>query len=250
MKTTTTLFLLLTMIVSGCDLFAPNTSVTVELPELPVVWSHLAPELRFELEYSTDTGETEHRSLAPGTRNVEIIVRKLRNRPVLCYPVFKGSRLNPAGGVWPYDLAPGNDDMLRLSWEHGFVATVLFSLESRGIDTIGVNGERLLDEIDEKADGNPWNLDPSRIMNDLAGETFTVYSIKARPSTNIILEQAAGEWFGTNPFTTIYRSEPNGTLSIDDLPLGYHRFFALTGGESIELETSENETIWIRRSIE
>jgi hypothetical protein len=216
------------LLAAGCSWFSASLEVRVRLPEPPEHWQRAFPELRFELA-CPEAYPAQACAIPGGFATLRLPKRV--NWPVLAYPWARGTRLPPAGGLFPLDLS-ADGDTLELSWEHGPAAEVLQALAREGFDIARVNARRLLDEMLVRSGGDPGSLDLGSVAGRLASGHFRVTDLRPLPAREIALEVPSGTWFLESPFRSAQSLAAGQALLLPAVPLGPHRLFAveLPGG--------------------
>jgi hypothetical protein len=191
---------------SGCSWFCGSIELTLLPPEPPPHWVRAFPELAFELR-SPDSfgapwvppcggepGDLGHPGVLGELGDLGALgdlaalrLPKKGNWPVLAYPLARGTRLMPAGALYPQDLT--SDGLgLQLSWEHGPAAEVLLALANEGFDVSRVNAERLIAEMTDRSNADPWSLDLAFLGQRLFTGEFRLTDIRLLPSRALTLE--------------------------------------------------------------
>lgn len=221
------LSLLLLLPLAGCSWFSAATSLRVLLPEPPELWRRSFPEIQFELVIPVPGAGVSLTLDPPG----DIQIPKNSNWPVLAYPRVLESRvrLPPAGAVYPLDLIADEPSgpSLALSWEHGPLAEILQALIRERIDVSGLNTHRLAGDMSYHSGADPWRLDLEHLATRLASGSFRATDIRALPCRVVVLELDPGEWFLESPFTAPIEFPEGGSLHLPEIPVGFHRLFAV-----------------------
>jgi hypothetical protein len=244
---------------SGCSWFCGSIELTLLPPEPPPHWVRAFPELAFELR-SPDSfgapwvppcggepGDLGHPGVLGELGDLGALgdlaalrLPKKGNWPVLAYPLARGTRLMPAGALYPQDLT--SDGLgLQLSWEHGPAAEVLLALANEGFDVSRVNAERLIAEMTDRSNADPWSLDLAFLGQRLFTGEFRVTDIRLLPSRALTLEVPAGEWFLESPFQPARHVGPGEGFSLPAVTLGSHRLFPVDAAGGLDLFVTETE---------
>ncbi len=237
----------------ACSLYQPTVSLTVQLPPVPQHWLEAFPQLEYRLIHpAPESGSFEERRVH-GRTPVLIRLPKLIYLPVLAYPIpdythlpGQSIELPPAGGVYPLDCDV-TTETISLSWQEGTSAEILCRLWSRGVDCSAVNVPRLIREMREHCQGDPWSLDSDRICARLAAETFRLTDIRPAPCRDLRLEPGTGSWFLESPFCSPVFAQANGSLFLEAVPLGAHFLFEYPAGGLFFLYVEEETTLIIRQ---
>jgi hypothetical protein len=173
-----------------------------------------------------------------------LLVRKGLFIPILMQPTADNVDLPPAGALYPLDSSGGH--RVQLNWEEGPLCRLLLKLISEGIDIETINIERLVEEIGERALGDPWKLDWEAIGSALLSGSFRSSRIRRRPERTVVLDAREGLWFTESPFSPLYKSRPGAGLELS-LPLGFHRIFHASSKLYLEIQVGENDTAVVQR---
>lgn len=225
---------LLPVLLFGCSLFS-STDVVVSLPELPSQWNPVTTDLGLIVVYPEESEPidrfTEHQ-FDGWKRTVTLRLPKRNNTPVLVYPVLRGVRLKPAGGILPYDVVDRN--ILLLSWEQGFIAELYRELYNTTDSIHVINTGRLTEEI-ARAAFDPWSLDRERIAEGLRYAQFSSHLISTKETLDITLNARPGQWICDNPFAQPVDVGGDSVFSLEGAYGGLHRFFKADDEGRIDL---------------
>jgi hypothetical protein len=232
----------------ACNFYSPQVSLEVHLPDAPEHWHTAFPELDFRILYpASESGVFEER-LTNRRERVVLWLPKTLYLPVLAYPNLPGQQteLPPAGGIYPLncDIHTG---FITLSWQQGATAEVLYRLWRQGINCSNINVPRLIGEISARCQGDPWTLDLDRICTRLATQSFSVTDIRPAPSRDLLLMPGPGNWFLESPFHLPVSVQAEGSLFLQDVPLGEHFLFAASPAFRFFLYVDEETTLMIPR---
>lgn len=235
----------LALSLGSCSLYQSSVSLAVSLPALPQHWQETFPGLVFLLDHP---GADVELPVAAGSQQVELRPPKRTCLPVVAQPCLPGSglRLPCAGGVYPLDVGPG--ETLPLSWRSGPAAQLLLELDGQGLDLEHLNVPRLCAEMDLRGGEDPWNLDLVRIAAGLASGQMRVTEIRLQPLAELRLPAGPGRWFLESPLRLPCPADADGIVSLPGVAPGFHRLFALAGGERLDLFVSDREVLWVRRA--
>jgi len=227
---------------SGCDLFSPSIQLKLSLPPIPAHWQKAFDNLKFQLIFNGPDGKEQCIIIPAGSSLIEVCISKRQNSSFLAYPLMGEDeiRLPPAGALYPLNM--GERNTMTLSWEQGVASLIIFRLISRGIDLSTFNTQRLSEEIIERGNPDPWNLDIDYIIEKIALGAFRVTYIKAAPARNIELPVDSGSWFMESPFACLIEIEDGETLILEAVPFGFHLLFSLSTGEYYSLFLDDEET--------
>ena len=214
----------------------------MSLPPIPAHWQRAFDNLKFQLIFSGPNGEKQESIIPAGSGLIDVCISKRQNSSFLAYPLIGDDeiRLPPAGALYPLNMGEGNT--LALSWEQGVASLIIFRLSTGGIDLSTFNTQRLSEEIMERGNPDPWNLDIDYIIEKIALGTFRVTYIKAAPARNIELPVDPGSWFMESPFACLIEIEEDETLILEAVPFGSHLLFSLSTGEYYSLFLDDEET--------
>lgn len=232
----------------GCSLYGHSLPLTVQLPSAPHHWQTAFPKLRYRIVYPAPDGDGfEELFVEQGTQPA-IELPKILYLPVLAYPAISTESLElaPAGGIYPTDCT-NNNSSLTLSWESGAAAEVLYRLWIRGVDGSSINVPRLLTEMAERCQGDPWSLDLSLICSQLASRDFRVTDIHPAPGRDLILESGPGWWFLESPFRLPVPAATDGSLLLEAVPLGAHFLFESATASCFFLYVEEDTVLLSRQ---
>ena len=247
----------------GCQGIGNENSFAVTLPSLPSGWRSSLGVDTFQLRYFDGQGRLIDRAVSWDASTIDIEPGKGAVVPILAEPCVSGSafdpappksgatsgfsravtaepdlRLRPAGAVAPFDTSEAGTT--ELTWRRGFACAILLELAQNGISIDGYNCERLLREIDEKAPGDPFDLDRTGIIASMLSGSFRVTDIKFLDRQEIELMPGRGSWFTESPFSSLYETEENEALSLS-LTLGLHHVFDLSGKARFDIQVDEQE---------
>lgn len=229
------------MFATGCEMDPGQHRVEVLLPPMPETWDDRDWADGFRLVYRNGDGDMVERVYPAGAGGVSILLPRKTNQPVLVYPA---GALVPAGGVFPWDL--NDDEVLMLSWNHGWTALLLFRLSSAGEVCRAVNVRRLLQEVQVESDGDPWKLDMEYALRSLSYGRFSVYDLAPLRLYEPVIPALPGTWFSENPFHEPLRAGEEGFLPTGTVTEGFHRYRS-TGGGKIDVWLYEEGWTWLNR---
>ncbi|MBN1696915.1 MAG: hypothetical protein JW881_05330 [Spirochaetales bacterium] len=232
------------LLLIGCDLFSSSCVLTCRMEDPPRQWKDTFRSLVCEIRYFDTDGK--HKSIVTDNTDWEIAipVRKLRNSPILAFPMADGIPLPPAGALYPHDIDNPVSLSVVLTWEKGFISSLLMECMALGEDMSALNVIRLQKELEEISGGDFWNLDYSGLAQSLTAKQFSIRSIKRLPCREIALDPGEGDWFTESPFSPLYRVE-QGRLLTEQFPYGYHRLFRLSSGVAYTFYVDQKETLII-----
>lgn len=258
MKRTTSLTVLsCSLLLTHCQ-FTTEVELLVRHPELPKQWAFAEQELQWEIEYIDLLGEVFVEEADNGLEHTVVRVPKRNNVPVLAYPLYKGTRMKPAGVLFPNDAeGSGVTDSTAVvspTWEEGAVAALFRQLWITSTVPAGINSERLWQEASQKAEeeaqGNPWALDWTGMAEGFRFGSFTSHLIDIAASYELELEAAPGTWISADPFFPAVSVTNGGPLSLSGLYPGLHRFFHEDTGKRIDLYITKKGWYCINLSLE
>ncbi len=205
------------------SLFAPPPmELSIRFPSLPGAWALLNRESAIEWVVVGSEG-----AAADGLGSVTVPASRIVPVAAVPYVTFGGERcgLRPAGAVYPYHLTAGGE--LVLSWREGFAASVLLELASRSFPLDGLNVRRFLDDTAAKC-ADPWELDRETLLEAVLSGTANGRAVRRMPGFPVSIQFPDGVWLPDSVFGEIAVSV-NGTLSLERLSAGTHRFFRIDG---------------------
>jgi len=229
------------MTVSGCDMTGAYRTIDCLLPDMPDAWCDREWSEGCRLAWRGCEGsvrETLHRG---ETGLVPVMVPRGGNLPVVVYPE-EGTL--PAGGIIPWDL--DEDGRLKLTWEHGWVALLLFRLSSAGPVSDALNVRRLLDEVLLESGGDPWILDMDYALRSLTYGRFNMYSLAHLPVYEPAIPAEPGEWYSDDPFLDPVPVGDDGLLAPGLPGEGLHRFRSQKGG-CVDIHITDKGWAWVNR---
>jgi len=235
------LFILFLFFCTGCDFYSEYNSIHVLMPEIPGHWYRRFGEIYFTLYYPDINGEMITSVLAPGENECTINLSKIMNCPIIVQPYGAGFTLKPAGAVYPWHMDM-QERVLHVTWEHGFTARLLKECYEIGFDISRFNAQRLMSEINDKSEGDPWKLDFHYITEKIAGGNFRVTDIKPLPVKDFRLAAGKGSWFFLSPFSTVFTIEDGELFCFENIPSGNHRLLRLDSEQWYDIFLSEQET--------
>lgn len=206
----------------SCGFFSFKETVTVCFPDLP---EHVAVDTIVVSTYSPDGGDNVTVEIDAATASVDLVLPKLAVVPVVAEYRWNGLRhcIRPGGSVYPWYL--GDDGVLEVRWDLGFITAVLLSV---GPDrSQAVNVEKLFDKSMEKSDGNPWLLDPRELRGAIERGSLASSSLTLLPTYSGALPLGTGNWITDNPLVGIQYHSVDGCVQIESIVRGIHRFFDL-----------------------
>lgn len=240
----------LLLALAGCDLAGGCLELTLELPELPRVWSAAFGAPGYRLGWRDPSGEPRvltGETWAAAEAAATVTVAAGAYTPVLAWLEGPGVPvgLRPAGAIVPVDVDPERMTV-RLTFEQGAAAWVLERLlgpaAAIGADSLDV--ERLARDIRETGQGDPWRVDlDGLIASVIAGDPDV-----RRRDTVPVCSPGAAALIWDNPFTEPLA--PGGPPV--DTPTGFHRLYGCndggvwTGATQV-LWVDPRETIWVSR---
>ncbi len=230
---------------ASCAYFSAETSVNIALPEIPAKMKARLGEPYYVIEYPDDRCGIRKAYAGAGAGSVSVTVPKTGIVPVLCTPCTERVSLFPGGCVISPETADTEQGGYAFSWELGFAADVLLSLVERGFDISAINARKLVDEIDSRAQGDPWALDRAKLMNGLVSGDFTVYCIDPLDVKTVVLSTLSGRWLPVNPLKQAVSANDDGTLQLENLTIGFHRFLNANNSGILDVSVKENETLWL-----
>ncbi len=225
--------------VSGCDMTGAYRTLDCLLPDMPDAWCDRDWSQGYRLVWRGPDGSVRETLNRGETGIVSVVVHRYGNLPVVVYP--EGGVL-PAGGIIPWDL--DGEGRLNLTWEHGWVALLLFRLSSVGPVSDALNVRRLLDEVLLESGGDPWILDMDYALRSLTYGRFNMYSLAYLPVYEPAIPAEPGEWHSDDPFLDPVRVGDDGLL-VPVLPgAGLHRFRSREGG-CIDIHVTDKGWTWV-----
>lgn len=193
----------------------------------------------FRLEYPGAGGESLCISgLAPGSE-IELVIEKTINLPMVAYPEGKGMLL-PAGGIWPWGDDSG--DLVCLSWEEGFAAELFLDLWRLQISIDRINYPRLKRELWERSGGDPFLVNREPVLEALALGVMRADKIKQLPRRDLSVPAAPGLWCSPDPlspFRYVYSAEGEAVFP---LLRGFTSYYHAETGQRIDFY--ENGAGW------
>ncbi|MBN1686535.1 MAG: hypothetical protein JW852_07755 [Spirochaetales bacterium] len=224
-------------LLSSCAFFE-YIDITVELPAFPPSWYAGVPSSGYVVRYLEATGSVGTVEVKAGVKLVRLRIPRLPVVPVAASPVAgtPPAALKPCGGVFPGQV--DSEEVLRLSWEDGFLAEVLLGCAVSGDAMQAVNLHKLAAELSEKSGGNPWFLNGDTIMRAIAGGTLSYGSLRMLPVHDVTIEAAPGRWVGGNPLAAAPVDCPAGKLILAGLTDGLHSYFLIGGGARIDISVA------------
>ena len=230
----------------ACSLFGSLADVTVRLPPVPAGLDGVYSG--FSLVYPDETGRFVTEAGIPAGTEVSLSLEKGRPVPVIAVPEGPGF-LPAAGGVWPAEAAPksaegtpagaawdagwGAADALSLSWENGAAAEILRRLCSADFPVEAVNVERLLVEIVERSEGDPWRIDVGAVCEAFWYDSMRADKIKPSAAHTLALPAQPGTWIAGNPLAPVRALEAvDGflTITVGEGCASFYRAAADAGG--------------------
>ena len=223
------------MLLASCELLPTTTVVVLALPPTPEPWESAWGEATFRLSWrSAGSRGGIDAPVAPGQA---VRVEIPRTAPVVfrADPVWSraagqpspalapGERLAWAGAVWPAGLEGRR--RLRLRFESGSAAAVLWRLMDAGVDLRSFSVERLLAEIAERLPGDPWSLDVERVTAAIAAGSMRASYVRPPPRYAVDLAVPPGRWLACSPF----RPAVSGGGVWGELPRGITPFYSADG---------------------
>ena len=234
------------VVLTGCTLFSNTGFFLLCLPETPPLWLETFGPLPYLLQYpDPESCQVVQVQIEADIYQIEIRLPKQTNLSILATPQIDSVDLPPAGGVFPHHLDPASPRRILLSWEQGPVASLLLDLTWQGFDPSGFNGARLIEEITEIADGDPWRIDTIYLAEKLAGARgvpggFRVSYIRQRPARTVEIIPGEGSWFLNSPFAESTHVEEGESLLLPSLCLGYHQLVDMVSGKIYSLYLEED----------
>ncbi|MBN1836345.1 MAG: hypothetical protein JW820_10880, partial [Spirochaetales bacterium] len=235
---------------SGCRMYETEIPVELELPELPEHWRQCfgAPAWSVVVPATGASFEIPSHSTAPPC----VRLPKLQHQPVLAFPAPWGGvcSLPPAAGIYPLDLC-ADGRTLRLRWDQGPAGRILQRLLRQGARIEALNVPRLCREILTRYPADPWALDLDAAAAALVSGSFRVTDLGPLPCRTVELEIEPGRWFLESPFLVpAEQHEAAAPLSLPEVPLGFHRLFAVQYGWVADLWVDRDQVLLlpVRRS--
>ncbi|MEW5815268.1 MAG: hypothetical protein AB1798_07745 [Spirochaetota bacterium] len=262
---------ILWVLVGGCRYFNSDTRITLIFPALPAQWEAQFKSVNFRVVYPASEGNL-HEMTIEGEKafsgTVAIDLEKCINLPVIAYPIPEGfvpgrrlkageqprqrelfpAGLLPAGGLFP--LHRDSDGSLRLSWEYGFVAELLLNLLIHGVPIEAINTPRLITEIVNRAEGDTWSLDSSRIARSFSLGGFRADYIKKCETHKLTVDGLTGRWISGNPFFPVFSADERGIINFSGLYNGFHRFFQQGSRDIMDILITDNEWFILKHWLE
>ncbi len=214
------------LVVAGCS--APleppvnEEYVSVKFPPTPTAWYTVYGYRPLHSVLVTDERGRQVRrlfsNLSTGAPQVELKVRKetITSVSYELSPV-PGLWLKAAGGVYPLHRA--RNGTLTVSYENGFLVTLLHDLLSRNPGAVqNLNIGRLENELLTRSQGNPWQLDREAILRRLSSGSMRADSIRMMTGTTVSLELLEGTWLSLNPLEPPLEQAPGSPFEVMVLP--------------------------------
>jgi hypothetical protein len=163
---------------------------------------------------------------------IEVQVVRGARQAIIAYPMYRGVRLFPAGGLYPYEIESRGlhidstgATVLRLCFDSGYVALVSMCLEKVGKNPWIFPLQRL-HTIWEKSGMDPWNVVPEKVAAELAGGGFgsSLFTGVATTKVRVVLP-CDESWFSEDPYIEL--KDDGGKINAY-LGIGIHYFY---GGE-------------------
>ena len=208
-------FLLIIILLNGCELFTNFKTISVSLPEEPPPWFQDSNSQTGKVLYPGISGAIESDAI-DWEKSFTISIEKGSFVPIALYP---SGYLKPAGAILIKDQFPGQE--LQLNWSDGFLSELLLELMGKGIPTEHLNINRLAEEIQEESEGDPWSINKDLLLDAIIYNSLSVYKIKSGIRKDIILP-LDGTWISDNPFYPVSVSQ--GELILGGIYPGVHRF--------------------------
>jgi len=214
-------------------------TLKLELPTLPGDWIGI-PRLSYSIRWIDGRGKEQ--STVIGAENVTTIdVERGRHQVVVAYPIFSGTTLCPAAGLYPFDLEgtrggklpSGEADTLKLSFESGYVAETIRCIEKGGYNPWVYPVEKLPTAW-EKGVSDPWAVSPNRVAQALIDGTFRK-SYFSRPTFPVLLPPDC-LWWAESPFCHIETGENGQTAVLDE---GIYVFYSNGAKLVVSIETEK-----------
>lgn len=228
---------------ASCSYVGGQATVDVILPEPPAHWRAAFPDLAFELRVPDVEGRGLSTVAAKAAGAAALLcVPKTGNTPVLAFARGGCAEdlLRPAGGIFPLDCEQTGSGMtMRVSWESGPAASVLFRLAELGCDTSLLNAARLRQLLCSRAD--PWDVDLAKVVERLAAGDFSAYDVDQLAARDVVVSTGPGEWFLESPLRPSCCAEPGGALKLTAVSLGTHALFSVEGKRR-RLSVGERDT--------
>lgn len=247
-KCSAVLYLSLFQVICGCSFYCSSVDLAVHLPQPPDHWQAAFPEINFRIIYPNPESCGFREQLVDGSENLILEIPKDSNIPILGYPILPGetAALPPAGAVYPMDCAPANTH-IRLTWEEGVLAEILYRLDRGGMDCAAINVIRLRQQIHERCPGDPWSLDLDRICLELASGKFHLTDIRPATSRDLLIAPGPGQWFLESPFHRPVAAGADGSLHLEAVTLGGHYLFDNPATTCFFLYISEDSELLLPR---
>jgi hypothetical protein len=208
--------LLPALLLSGCGPALTDSTVTLELPDLPPAWRELLGAPQWRIEWISPGGVRE-RMVTAG--DVEVTLPQTWASPVTAWPFWPGKGISPglfypAGAIFPFDTLGAG---LRLSWRGGVDAVLYRELaavcEAAAAETPARTPPRpwnfdwprfrqLLEDpsIPEEVRLDPWRVDWKQAAASIASSGFNKRYIRPEAREEIAVPAPPGPWIGASPF--------------------------------------------------
>ena len=242
----TVLTLALLAPVSGCDQWGNEYELRLELPRLPVAWGTASEVAAYELRWVV-YGRAQHLRVEPEETNpaegvvVSVRIPKRPNVAVLAYPVTcDGILLKPAGAIVPLQLRTGN--RVRLRFERGPPAYLLYRLDRDGRGGAAVNAARLVEEFEERLGELRWWADWVAVLDAFERGVFRVTMLRAVAQHQVQLALPPGTYRSADllaPPRYLPAAGPREQL----LPEGVHRWFSDDGERFVTIQVGPGGTV-------
>ncbi len=231
--------------VSGCDQWGDNYELTVELPRLPAAWRAASEIGAYELRWVAHGREQRLRVEFDPSSDARGVVRlRLPKRPnvaVLAYPVtYDGVLLKPAGAIVPLELRSGG--RVRLRFERGPPAYLLYRLDRDGRGGAAVNAARLVAEFEARLGELRWWPDWVAVLDAFERGVFRVTMLRAVAQHRVELALPPGAYRPADllaPPRHLPAVAPSEVL----LPEGVHRWFSEDGERFVTIQVGPGGTV-------
>ncbi len=221
------------MLSGSCSLYSFTDTIIIDLPAVPAIWEPTIATEGITLSYLAGDDTIRSVDLAAGTRHAELRIPK--RSVVSVVAVFRtadaSAVLMPAGAVYPWHVS--DSDRLSLSWQHGFVSSVLLSCTASRAQAVNV--AKLTDIVLERSSGNPWILDPAILRKAIEMGQLDSRSISKLSVFDLEVLGASGRWVSGNPLDTSILESSGSTLLLSGLPEAVHSFFCIDSGERVDI---------------
>ena len=213
---TTRLFPLLWMIqilLASCglvELALPN-ELCIVFPQIPASWKG-AEDLVWELHWIDEGGCK--RDITSGAGGAFITVRRGFPQSIVAYPKFRGIKLFPAAGIYPFEAEPSrlkldhlSPTIFPLDFDSGYSACIAASIEKTGGNPWIYPIHRLKTAWIKRS-VDPWGIAPEKAALELLADGFGSPLYAGQKAGKIEIELPEGEdWLPENPFNLIEKRD-------------------------------------------